>query len=75
MPRLLRPLMPRSSSSDLHGSAPDQCPVALLLIDWINDLEFEGGERLLPQALAAAKASATAQARQAGRRAGDLLQR
>jgi len=68
MPRLLRPLMPRSSSSDLHGSAPDQCPVALLLIDWINDLEFEGGERLLPQALAAARASAALRkrAKQAG---------
>src|SRR4026208_1775358 len=68
MPRLLRPLMPRSSSSDLHGSPPDQCPVALLLIDWINDLEFEGGERLLPRALAAARASAALRkrAKQAG---------
>ena len=50
--------MPRSRSKDLHGFAPDECPVALLLIDWINDLEFDGGDRLLPQALAAAKASA-----------------
>ena len=60
--------MPRSSSSDLHGSAPDECPVALLLIDWINDLEFEGGDRLLPQALAAAKATAAlrTRAKQAG---------
>lgn len=33
--------------------------VALLLIDWINDLEFDEGEKLLPQALAAAKATAT----------------
>ena len=32
--------------------------VALLLIDWINDLEFERGDRLLPQALAAAQATA-----------------
>jgi nicotinamidase-related amidase len=32
--------------------------VALLLIDWINDLEFDGGEKLLPQALAAARAVA-----------------
>ena len=60
--------MPRSSSSDLHGNAPDDCPVALLLIDWINDLEFEGGDKLLPQALAAAKATAALRkhARQAG---------
>ena len=60
--------MPRSSSKDLHGSAPDRCAVALLLIDWINDLEFDGGERLLPQALAAARATAALRkrAKQAG---------
>ena len=40
---------------DLHGSAPDNSPVALLLIDVINDLEFEGGEMLLRQALPAAR--------------------
>ena len=60
--------MPRSRSRDLHGAAPDDCPVALLLIDWINDLEFEGGDRLLPPALAAAKATAALRkrAKQAG---------
>jgi nicotinamidase-related amidase len=60
--------MPLSKSKDLHGSAPDKCSVALLLIDWINDLEFEAGEKLLPQALAAAKATATLRrrAKQAG---------
>lgn len=36
---------------DLHGNAPDEAPVVLLLIDVINDLEFEGGEALLAQAL------------------------
>ena len=41
---------------DLHGNAPDQCEVALLLIDVINDLEFEGGEQLLKFALPAAQA-------------------
>lgn len=40
---------------DLHGNAPDSSPVALLLIDVINDLEFEGGEKLLKPALAAAR--------------------
>ena len=50
--------MPLSKSKDLHGSAPDKCSVALLLIDWINDLEFDAGEKLLPQALAAAQATA-----------------
>jgi nicotinamidase-related amidase len=60
--------MPLSKSKDLHGSAPDKCSVALLLIDWINDLEFESGEKLLPRALAAAKA--TAALRQRAKQAG-----
>ena len=47
----------------LHGSAPDRCPVALLLIDWINDLEFEGGDRLLERALPAARATAALRTR------------
>lgn len=33
-------------NTDLHGNAPDKSPVALLIIDMINDLEFEDGERL-----------------------------
>jgi nicotinamidase-related amidase len=41
-------------SSDLHGNAPDTCPVALVLIDVINDLEFPGGRELLRTALPAA---------------------
>jgi nicotinamidase-related amidase len=36
-----------STSEDLHGSAPDKCKVALLLIDVINDLDFPEGEQLL----------------------------
>jgi len=47
--------MPKSKNSDLHGNAPDNASVALLLVDVINDLEFEGGEVLLPHALAAAQ--------------------
>jgi nicotinamidase-related amidase len=45
-----------------------KCNVALLLIDWINDLEFDGGDRLLPQALVAARATAALRkrAKQAG---------
>jgi len=43
------------TNSDLHGNAPDNSPVALLLIDVINDLEFEGGEKLLRHALPAAR--------------------
>jgi nicotinamidase-related amidase len=60
--------MPLSKSRDLHGAAPDKCAVALLLIDWINDLEFDEGEKLFPQALAAAKVTAALRrrAKQAG---------
>jgi nicotinamidase-related amidase len=60
--------MPLSRSEDLHGAAPDKCAVALLLIDWINDLEFDGAQRLLPAALAAAHA--TAALRRRAKRAG-----
>ena len=38
-------------TASLHGSAPDKCPVALLLIDVINDLDFSEGEELLQFAL------------------------
>jgi nicotinamidase-related amidase len=41
--------------SDLHGNAPDDAAVALLLIDVINDLEFDGGEILLAHALPMAR--------------------
>jgi nicotinamidase-related amidase len=59
--------MPQKSS-DLHGSAPDESPVALLLIDVINDLDFDAGEDLLAQALPAAERirELKARAREAG---------
>ena len=41
-------------NEDLHGNVPDKADIALLLIDVINDLEFEGGEKLLKHALHAA---------------------
>jgi len=41
---------------DLHGNAPDKSAVALLLIDVINDFEFdESAERLFAHALPAAR--------------------
>ena len=40
---------------DLHGNAPDTAPVALLLIDVINDLAFPDGKALRKQALPMAK--------------------
>ena len=47
--------MATKRNDDLHGNAPDNSPVALLLIDVINDLEFDGGEKLLRYALPAAE--------------------
>jgi nicotinamidase-related amidase len=47
--------MPPDKNSDLHGNAPDSCPVALLIIDMINDLEFDEGEQILPAALEVAR--------------------
>jgi nicotinamidase-related amidase len=43
------------SRNDLYGNAPDQSPVALLLIDVINDLDFPEAESLLRHALPMAK--------------------
>ena len=53
---------------DLHGNAPDDSRAALLIIDMINDLEFEDGAALEPQAIAAAERTAALRerARQAG---------
>jgi nicotinamidase-related amidase len=56
--------MPRSSAKkagktqDLHGSAPDECRVALLVIDMINAFDFEGAPAMLARAIAAARATA-----------------
>lgn len=44
-----------AANPDLHGNAPDQSPVALVLVDVINDMEFEEGARLLEHALPAAE--------------------
>jgi nicotinamidase-related amidase len=48
-----------AKNPDLHGNVPEHAPVALLLIDVINDLEWPGGDELLPHALKAADAIAT----------------
>jgi nicotinamidase-related amidase len=40
---------------DLHGSVPESSRVALLLIDVINDMAFEGAEPLVRQAVPMAK--------------------
>ncbi|MFO0798682.1 MAG: isochorismatase family cysteine hydrolase [Gemmataceae bacterium] len=41
-------------SDTLHGSAPDQCPVALLLVDVVNPLAFPEADQLLRFAVPAA---------------------
>ena len=44
----------KKPNDDLHGNAPDASPVALLIIDMINDLEFPGGDELMEPARMAA---------------------
>jgi nicotinamidase-related amidase len=57
-----------AKNEDLHGNVPDKAEVALLLIDVINDLEFEGGEKLLRYALPMAEkiAALKSSAKQSG---------
>ncbi|HYX29274.1 MAG TPA: isochorismatase family cysteine hydrolase [Pyrinomonadaceae bacterium] len=48
--------MAKDKSPDLHGNAPDNSSVALLLIDVINDFEFdEGADDLFRNAMPAAR--------------------
>ena len=48
--------MPRpAKNEDLHGNVPDNSPVALLIVDIINDLEFPGGDRLAEQVIPVAE--------------------
>jgi nicotinamidase-related amidase len=58
----------RARQHDLHGSAPDNSRVALLLIDFINDFEFKNADKIFPRALAAARTTAAlkVRARKAG---------
>ncbi|MEA2164960.1 MAG: hypothetical protein QOK37_3087 [Thermoanaerobaculia bacterium] len=54
MGRALLERMP-ANNDDLHGSVPESCEVALLLIDVINDMEFEGAEGLVEAAVPMAR--------------------
>lgn len=53
---------------DLHGNVPDESPVVLILIDVINDFEFEGADELFRQTMPIVKpiARLKERARQAG---------
>jgi nicotinamidase-related amidase len=57
-----------SKNPDLHGNVPEKCPVALLLIDVINHMDFEGSEALVRQAVPMARRIAALKER--ARRAG-----
>jgi len=57
-----------ANNPDLHGNVPESSHTALLLIDVINDLEFEGAEQLLRHALPMARRLARLKSR--ARRAG-----
>lgn len=52
-----------SKNQDLHGSAPDKSGVALLLIDVINDFDFDDADKLLRYALPMAQQLAAFKAR------------
>jgi nicotinamidase-related amidase len=39
----------KGKNRDLHGNLPDTCPVALLLVDVINDFEFPNNRALLKE--------------------------
>ena len=56
------------SSRDLHGNAPDESPVAVLVIDMINAFDFPGGTALLRGAtrIAPRIRALTTRARRAG---------
>src|SRR5687768_4508364 len=47
--------MAPAKNPDLHGNVPDKAEAALVLIDVINDLEFEDGEQLARHALPMAR--------------------
>jgi nicotinamidase-related amidase len=59
---------PGEERDDLDGSAPDESVLVLLIIDAINDFDFEGARELLPHArrMAAPLRRLKARARRAG---------
>jgi nicotinamidase-related amidase len=44
-----------AKNPDLHGNVPEDSPVALLLVDVINDMDFDGAEALVRQAVPMAR--------------------
>jgi nicotinamidase-related amidase len=56
------------NNPNLHGNVPDECAVALLLVDVINGLDFDGSQEFAARALA--KAERIAALRLGAKRAG-----
>jgi nicotinamidase-related amidase len=44
-----------AKNEDLHGNVPDKSPVALLIVDMINDLEWPGGDCMAEQIIPVAR--------------------
>lgn len=55
-----------ADNHDLHGNAPDTSPVVLVIVDMINDLEFPGGDELVPQLTPVAERISALKARARG---------
>ncbi len=51
------------AGKNIKGREQKKSDVAILLIDWINDLEFPGGDKLLKSALSAAESTAALKTR------------
>jgi hypothetical protein len=47
-PRAMSPAR-RSGDGDLHGNAPDDGPIALLIIDAISDFDYEEADGVLAE--------------------------
>ena len=43
------------NNQDLHGNVPDDSSLILILIDLINDFEFDGADRMFKNTLAIAQ--------------------
>jgi nicotinamidase-related amidase len=43
------------NNQDLHGNVPDDSPIVLILIDLINDFEFDGADQMFKNTLAIAQ--------------------
>lgn len=52
---MLSPSAVPANNADLHGNVPENSSVALLLIDVINDMEFDEGEQLVERAVPMAR--------------------